>query len=378
MSKKILLVAEASTSGGTKTYLKQLMYLYSSIEGLSITLVCSIKDQEIEELAKNLKIDFYSLHEISSKKSHVFSAVSYRQHIDQKVFKPFYNSIKPDILVISSGTPGLFFSLIPLSINSLYVLHTYPEFDSRFIQSKLKTLILKSYLTSNCTLVTVSRYSKSRLIDNWRVDDSKVNLEVVYSTCGAPAESDSHEKNCAKNILTLGHLVDYKAPDIWFEVAIEVIKSNQEVEVHFHWLGEGHLLEKYQALVKQSEYQDRIHLYGHIQDVARFYREADVYFQPSRIESLGLSVIDALRYGVPSVVSDCGGLPEVVDHLQNGFVNETDNINEFVKSITALLSDEVIASQFAINAKKKYEDRFSYEEWSKNILQISGLDDHSY
>jgi len=59
-----------------------------------------------------------------------------------------------------------------------------------------------------------------------------------------------------------------------------------------------------------------------------------MYLQVSSTENMSLSVIDALRHGVPAVVTDVGGLPEIVEHGKSGLVVPSAPSEVIAESVT--------------------------------------------
>ena len=98
-------------------------------------------------------------------------------------------------------------------------------------------------------------------------------------------------------VLTLGHVVNYKNPEVWFQVAKRI--KNTRNDVSFIWLGSGKLLDEYKE--KTTQY-DNISFLGYKDDLAHYYSQATIYFQPSKIESHGNSVVAAVAYGILCVV----------------------------------------------------------------------------
>ena len=104
-------------------------------------------------------------------------------------------------------------------------------------------------------------------------------------------------------------------------------------------------------------------------DLASDYESARVYLQMSSIESLGLSAVDALRHGLPSVVTDAGGLPEVVIDGVNGFVVPVGDVAAASEAVDELLSDDALWVRQSHAAQEIYDERFSPRQWDREMLE---------
>jgi glycosyltransferase involved in cell wall biosynthesis len=79
-------------------------------------------------------------------------------------------------------------------------------------------------------------------------------------------------------------------------------------------------------------------LVGHQTDVRPYLEAADIFVLPSFKEGLPLSLVEAMAYGLPAVVTDAGGNAEVVEPRHNGFVVEPGSVQQLTDSIKYLLA----------------------------------------
>ncbi|HEX9959787.1 MAG TPA: glycosyltransferase family 4 protein, partial [Pyrinomonadaceae bacterium] len=93
--------------------------------------------------------------------------------------------------------------------------------------------------------------------------------------------------------------------------------KKRDVEVVFY--GEGI---NRQALVEMARLLEvrRVKFAGYVGDVERIWNESHALVLPSRSEGLPLALVEAMLYGRPSIVTDVGGMAEIVDDNVTGFV----------------------------------------------------------
>ena len=162
-------------------------------------------------------------------------------------------------------------------------------------------------------------------------------------------------------VLTLGTLASYKNPELWVRVAKNVLRKNKIFrELEFWWAGEGPLLAKAR---EAAEGHKEIRFLGFVPDPDNLYIQASLYFQPSEFENCSLAVCDAMMFGLPCVVTDCGGLPEQVINERNGFVVSESNEELIAEKILELINDEQKRSEMGDYSRKRYLEAFTESHW---------------
>jgi glycosyltransferase involved in cell wall biosynthesis len=284
---------------------------------------------------------------------------------ERYLFRSFVNNVDADIVVATVGAPELFIGAISLSRNPLYILHTYPSEASTRFRQLFKHITYSSIFPKNIKIITVSEYSRRRIIDAWGLGRRADDISVVYSTVGDSKGSRNIRHERPLTVLTVGHVEDYKNPDTWLRMAIDLKQKNPDLNVKFVWVGDGAQLEAYRRRVVELGVNNYITFVGHDNDVAKYYKQCDVYVQPSRIESLGLSVLDAMRRGIPCVVSNTGGLTEVIINGENGWTVDADDPIGLSNRVELLLRDAQCRGIFGKRSLERYEAYFSHKRWAE-------------
>lgn len=368
---KVLLFAEYGRMGGTRTYFKQLLALYKKF-GLAVTVVRTYADDdpEIDELVGAYGFDCVDATDIASGGVGLWRRFPFCALYERYSFRRFVRSLMPDILVASVGTPGLFAGVLGLARHSVYILHTYPHGrdDARYWKESLRRLIYRHALLGRTRVMTVSKYSGARIAEAWGLCGDRKPV-VVYSTVGEPAVPAPVERT-RRTILTVGHVVEYKNPYAWINTAMSVIDASESADVRFVWVGEGELLDECRRIVTEQGMERRILFVGLSDDVESFYRDCAIYFQPSLVESLGLSVLDALRHGKPCVVSNRGGLPEVVSDGECGWVMAPHEVDAMAGRLLDLLNDDARYAQMSASAVRRYGQVFAPAIWEERMIGV--------
>jgi len=104
-----------------------------------------------------------------------------------------------------------------------------------------------------------------------------------------------------------------------------------------------------------------VKLLGEQRDVAPFLQRSAVFLLPSEVESFGLAALEAMSCGVPVVVSNVGGLPEVVELGVTGFLHAVGDVDAMERSVRALLDDSALHARMSSAAREVALTRFRVE-----------------
>ena len=372
--KKILLVPEFSSFGGTRSYFIHLLKFYSSQNyDVAITLSKYQLDNEIESLLKHYKYRVYFIRERRAGLKRFLCYFPLNLFFDILTIFPIYLKEKPNMIVVSNGTPGMFIGLILFPVRFIYIFHTYPLKSKIIGLSSTQKLFLNLSMNANKILVTVSEYSKKQLLAFWVPEKKSNSIRVIYNS--AKKTSFVEGINCNKNInvyrvLTMGRVTWYKNPKLWIEVSQKVIRRRPNTNLEFIWAGEGDLLEECKDLVGQMGLEESIKFIGHHENVDSLYDKSTIYFQPSLLENHSISVVEAMAQGLPCVTSDAGGLPESVVNGETGFTCPPDDVGCFVSRIIKLLDDDKLREKMGKSGKLRAETLFSEEVQEKRMISL--------
>ncbi|MEB3278562.1 MAG: glycosyltransferase [Lyngbya sp.] len=101
-----------------------------------------------------------------------------------------------------------------------------------------------------------------------------------------------------------------------------------------------------------------------------YYQNADLFIFPSVCqEAFGMPVAEAMVAGVPVIVSDGGGLPELVENGKSGLVVERSNSDALAEAILKLLTDETLRKSMGKAGHKRAVEQFSFEKVAGDLQQ---------
>ncbi len=180
-------------------------------------------------------------------------------------------------------------------------------------------------------LIAVSRHLAEQLVRRYGAARDKVH--VVYNAV-RPADEPPRPARRGDLVLFLGRLTAMKGPDTFLRAAARI--ADDFPEIRFAIAGEG---PEYPHLVRLSAelgIGDRVLFFGKVSEEERaaLLRDAAVYVLPSVVEPFGISALEAMAAGVPTIVSKTSGVAEVIDAT---FQVDFWDIDEFASRIAELL-----------------------------------------
>jgi glycosyltransferase involved in cell wall biosynthesis len=107
-------------------------------------------------------------------------------------------------------------------------------------------------------------------------------------------------------------------------------------------------------------------------DLARLYREADIFVLPTRAECFGLVLTEAMASGLPVVTCPVGGLGDVVEHDTTGLLVPPDDAVSLDKALASLINDADMRRRLGAAGRRMAEERFDARKNVARVLQVMG------
>ena len=165
-----------------------------------------------------------------------------------------------------------------------------------------------------------------------------------------------------KIIMCAGRLVYEKGFQYLIDAAPKILSKYNDAK--FIIAGKGGMLNELKAKADYLGISNKVYFTGQLtpKEIYTMYRCADIAVFPSTYEPFGLVAIEGMYAGTPIVVSDVGGLNEIVEHGVTGMKSYAGNPNSIADSILALLFDYQLAYNIAKNGRAKVKETYN---WTK-------------
>ncbi len=165
-----------------------------------------------------------------------------------------------------------------------------------------------------------------------------------------------------KIILFMGRLVYEKGIQHLIAAMPKILNGYHDSKLVI--CGKGGMLDELKAEAERLGISEKVYFAGYMQgkDVQKMYKAADIAVFPSTYEPFGIVALEAMLSENPIVVSDIGGLNEIVQHKENGMKSYAGNPNSIADSILELLYDHKLCADITKKAKNKVRNEYN---WSK-------------
>ena len=228
--------------------------------------------------------------------------------------------------------------------------------------------IVNNYLSDGIIAVSVSAYNN--LVST---GISKKKIKVIYNGV-QPADILNEEdkkrvfetfgiKYGTKIISIVARLEEYKGHEYFIDAA--KIVSERGYDVKFVIAGTGSRKDYLKEYVNKKN-ADNVIFLDFVKNISDLNNITYIQVNASLYEAFGLAVVEAMRVGVPAVVSSYGGNLEVVDNGITGFIINGQDSEEFAEYIIKLIDDKELYNELSINSIKKYNECFTASAMTKN------------
>jgi glycosyltransferase involved in cell wall biosynthesis len=255
-------------------------------------------------------------------------------------------------------------------------------------QSEKMTLLLlpyllrcqKFYLSKERNFIFVSKFVSSLVHEaygdvmkdyhEWIINNG-VNTEV-FSPEKAQRFGEFFPRLEKESCIVLfsGRLIALKGISVLAKAMKTVVSINKEA--HFVFAGPGSVELLNQNMKKCAIPTNRYSVLGPV-DRAKMpylYAKSAMLVLPSFVESLPLCVIEAMSCGSPVIASNVGGLPEIIDDGQDGFLFEVGRSDKLAECISYFLENESVARNFGKRGREKVLKKFSVTRMAGDTLNV--------
>ena len=139
--------------------------------------------------------------------------------------------------------------------------------------------------------------------------------------------------------------------------------------------GRGGMIDELREQVKYLGIDNKVYFAGYCDSkkMQKMYKCADVAVFPSTYEPFGIVAIESMLSGTPTIVSDVGGLNEIVEHGVTGMKSYAGNANSIADSVLALLFDPKLCASISQNAIKKVKENYNWAKITDNTYYVYQL-----
>ena len=214
-----------------------------------------------------------------------------------------------------------------------------------------------------------------KTIDKKRTPENSFVIYNAIDLKGFEPNFDEHNfKNKSPIFLgIIGRLHKAKGFDSVIE-ALKILQKNSSQKIILKIAGTGEEMANLQKKAKDLNLENSIEFLGWIADSKDFFSQIDIFMLPSRIETFGLVILEAMKFGKPIIATNCDGPKEILRHEIDGLLidlKSSETIpNQIAKAVKKIISDEELTNNLVKNSYQRLKNRFSFEILERMLSDI--------
>ena len=221
-------------------------------------------------------------------------------------------------------------------------------------------------------IMCVSELTRRTVIEQYHQDPAKCFAmhNAVYplsEEVQAIVNEHRPDKNRKERVVTfLGRITMQKGPEYFVEAAALVLQRTRNVR--FCMAGSGDKMNEMIDLVARRKIADRFHFPGFMRgnDVYKALAASDVYVMPSVSEPFGISPLEAMQCGTPSIISKQSGCAEI---LEKCIKADYWDINAMADAIYSICTNDALHEYLKVEGRREV-DRITWEKVGLRIREL--------
>jgi N-acetyl-alpha-D-glucosaminyl L-malate synthase BshA len=209
-------------------------------------------------------------------------------------------------------------------------------------------------------VTAVSAYLRDETYRTFKVDRP---IDVIPNFVAPPdgplTDCRSWLAPCDSSVLT--HISNFRPVKRVMDVMKVFERVRQEQPCRLVMVGDGPDRPEAEAYARQRGFAEEVRFTGKQLNISSVLACSDVFLLPSATESFGLAALEAMAHRVPVVASRVGGLPEVVRHGVDGFLEPLGDVDAMAEDALTLLRDTRLRKTFGLAAQERALTTFAEE-----------------
>jgi glycogen(starch) synthase len=238
---------------------------------------------------------------------------------------------------------------------------SYPRLFSDFpfiLKTHGSEWIIRAYCEDGPVFRTLATHQRQMMLQSQQVHSLSHSLaDYISGACNFPRrlirvtpysiETNQFQPEANRNysapyhIMCVGRLEKRKGTHTLISAMLKVWEKLPDVHLHFFG-GEGDFgSDQISKIMPPEIHLGRLHIEGFIprERLIDQYHKSALYVAPTRYETFGYTLLEALSCGCPIIATDIGAVPELIHHNETGWLFERDNMNELAEMIIHVLKE---------------------------------------
>jgi glycosyltransferase involved in cell wall biosynthesis len=262
--------------------------------------------------------------------------------------------IEPDLVHAHTFKAGFLGRLVAkqLKIPAVYTVHMWPFGRAVPLSWRLVAPICERFAARWCDkIISVSELG-ARDAAQFKIGKPAQVVPILNGIPDHPARA-SLDHNKGLSCTMVARFTDFKDHGLLLRAFAKV-----QGEVRLKLVGDGETLTAARKLAVDLGIRERVEFKGSRGDVPEVLAQTDLFVLASKTETLPISILEAMRAGLPVVASDVGGVCEEVIDGETGILVEPGSVDELAAALNRLLADKVMRISMGRSGRRRFEQIF--------------------
>ena len=231
--------------------------------------------------------------------------------------------------------------------------------------AKKRKFAIRYALTNADKIICASSYMKKQVTDLIGIHKNAIVISYGINLSKFQIQQLAPNNNKEKTILFIGNLIPLKGVDVLIN-AFEIVKR-QIANLKLNIIGEGYLKDELKLSIKQKGLDKEITFLGIIKnkELPKYLNHCNLLCLPSRQEAFGVVLIETMACGKPVVASKIGGIVDIVQSEEAGYLFQPGDVNEL-----AYFLKKALLKKWDQNKIRSFAQKYSREYVASKIIKI--------
>lgn len=351
----VQLITKMDTIGGAQVHVRDVC-LHLEKEGYSVHLITGGKDHVYETMAS------IPIHYVRSfvRELHPIADIAAFFEV-----RRLLNELKPDLVAAHSSKAGIIGRLAAASLNIpvIFTAHGWSftegvQNPQRYIYRAIERIVGNI----STGVIAVSEYDRNLAIKELVIPERKL-ICIQNGVNDLVKKGFKSERGDEVNMIMIAR---FAPPKMQLQL-LEVLNDLKHLPWIMTFVGDGPSRAEAEKFANENGLSHKVRFEGWQSEVDRLLVQSDIFILLSEFEGLPLSILEALRAGLPVIATDVGGVKEAVQEENGIVVSKTDS--ESLKiAIDRLIKDKGLRERLGARGRELYEEKFTFELMMEKTL----------
>jgi len=271
---------------------------------------------------------------------------------------------KIDLVHIHVAQKGSFYRkslliLIAKVLNKKVLLHIHAsQFDVFYNNSNILNKGYIKYILGLSDKIVVLSEEWKKIISG--ITNNK-EISIVHN---AVLVGDYMYNNEGVNLTFLGRLGERKGIYDLLRILEELFEKNHQFKLFL--CGDGDI-DKVKEIIKNKKMDNNVIVTGWIssEEKEKILKNTIINILPSYNEGMPMAILETMARGIPNISTTVGGIPQVINNMENGITNSPGDIDSLLKSITYLIENKEQRLKMSKKAYEEIKSKYSIDAYNE-------------